>query len=178
MVYGNRAYDNALLELKDIAKSRGCVPVACVACIGEHSYADSGAPVALGRPDGSDLGRAGAFGQKIRDKLQSIAEITRVAEVYVPGSYPYGGITELWDVDFIAVDDRCLQCGACAEVCPVGAIDPQDSALIDLKKCITCCACIKSCPQGARTMKPGPVKDAQQRLSTLHKDPKQPECFL
>jgi flavodoxin len=34
VVYGNRAYENALLELKDIVTSRGCIPIAGAAYIG------------------------------------------------------------------------------------------------------------------------------------------------
>jgi ferredoxin len=177
VVYGNRVYDNALLELKDIVKNRGCLPIAGAAYIGEHSFSNSETP-SRGRPDEDDLSHAEVFGQRIREKLQSISSISQVSEVSVPGTHPYGGITELWDVDFIAVDDQCTQCGFCAEVCPVGAVDSQNSTMIDHEKCITCCACIKSCPQNARTMKPGPVKDAQKRLNELYKDPKKPEYFL
>ena len=72
------------------------------------------------------------------------------------------------------MDDQCTQCGVCAEVCPTGAVDPQDSSKIDQEKCITCCACIKSCPQNARTIKASPVKDAQTRLNNLFKEPKSP----
>jgi len=178
VVYGNRAYDNALLELKDIVVSRGCIPIAGAAYIGEHSFSDSEAPVALGRPDEDDLNHAKVFGQKIREKLQSISLISQISDVSVPGTYPYEGVTKLWDVDFIAVSNQCLQCGICAEVCPVGAVDSQNSTMINQEKCVTCCACIKSCPQNARTMKPGPVKDAQERLINLYREPKKPEYFF
>lgn len=178
VVYGNRAYENALLELADIVSSQGCIPVAGAAYIGEHSFSDAGAPVAWGRPDADDLRHAAGFGQSVRDKLQLAPSPTEVPPAEVPGTRPYGGITQLWDVDFIAVSDDCIQCGICAEVCPMGAVDPQDSAKIDQARCITCCACIKRCPEEARTMKSGPVKDAQQRLLSLYAEPKQPECFL
>lgn len=178
VVYGNRAYENALLELKDILMSRGCIPIAGAACIGEHSFSEPEAPVAPGRPDRDDLSQVRAFGQGIRRKLQSSSAVNGLSDVHMPGRYPYGGITKLWDVDFIAVGDQCAQCGVCAQACPVGAIDPQDSAVIDQQRCITCCACIKSCPQDARTMKPGPVKDAQKRLTTLCKEPKKAEYYL
>ena len=179
VVYGNRAYENALLELKDIVINCGCIPIAGAAYIGEHSFSDSEAPTAQGRPDEDDLNHAKVFGQKIREKLQSISSISQVSDVNVPGSYPYEGVTELWDVDFVAVDDNlCAQCGFCSEVCPVGAIDSENSTKINHKKCITCCACIKSCPQNARTMKPGLVKDAQIRLNELYKEPKKPVYFL
>jgi ferredoxin len=178
VVYGNRAYENALLELKEIVASRGCIPIAGAAFIGEHSFSDSGTPVAQGRPDENDLEHAKSFGQKIREKLQPVSTISQVPDLQVPGCHPYGGITELWDVDFIAVSEQCSQCGNCAEACPVGAIDSRDSSMIDQHKCVTCCACIKSCPQGARSIKPGPVADAQNRLITLYKEPKQPEYFL
>lgn len=178
VVYGNRAFENALLELKDIVKSSGCIPVAGAAYIGEHSFSNPETPTAQGRPDKDDLNHAEEFGRKIREKLKSVSSISEIPDVEVPGEYPYAGITKLWDVDFIAVNDQCTQCGLCAEVCPVSAVDPQDSAMIDHEKCITCCACIKNCPQNARAMKSGPVKDAQKRLNDLYYEPKKPEYFL
>ncbi len=178
VVYGNRVYDDALLELKNSVMSRGCVPVACAAFIGEHSFSDSALPTAQGRPDADDLKHAKVLGQKIRKKLESVASISQLSDVPVSGHSPYGGATELWDVDFIAVDNQCTQCGVCAAVCPVDAVDPQKSTAINHEKCITCCACIKRCPENARTIKTGPVKDAQKRLNTLFHEPKKPECFL
>lgn len=178
VVYGNRAYENALLELRDIVASRGCVPVAGAAFIGEHSFSIGGIPVARGRPDDDDLAQARGLGRTIREKLRSAPVVSQLVDLQVPGSRPYGGITELWDVDFIAVDDRCTQCGNCAEACPVGAVDSWDSALIDNRKCVTCCACVKGCPQGARSVKPGPVREAQKRLVTLYSEPRRPECFI
>ncbi|MCP3940598.1 MAG: 4Fe-4S dicluster domain-containing protein [Desulfobacteraceae bacterium] len=178
VVYGNRVYENALLELKDILVKCGCIPIAGAAYIGEHSFSNSQTPTAQGRPDEDDLNHAKVFGQKIREKLESVSLISEIFDVYVPGTYPYGGVTKLWDVDFVAVDNFCSQCGVCAQVCPIGAIDSQDSTMINQEKCITCCACIKSCPQNARTMKPGPVKDAAKRLNELYKEQKKPEYFL
>lgn len=177
VVYGNRVYDNALLELKDIVVKCGAIPIGGAAYIGEHSFSNSETP-SRGRPDEDDLNHAEAFGQKIREKLQTFSSISQLSEVSIPGRYPYGGVTELWDVDFIAVDDQCSQCGVCAEVCPVGAVDSQNSTNIDQEKCITCCACLKSCTQNARSMKPGLVKDAQGRINKLYIERKKPEYYL
>ena len=108
----------------------------------------------------------------------TVSSVDHIPDVNIPGNYPYGGITELWSVDFIAISNECTQCEICAERCPVGAIDSGNSALIDMEKCITCCACIKSCPQNARTMKTGPVKDAAMRLNKLYKERKDPVFFF
>jgi ferredoxin len=178
VVYGNRAYDNALLELKDILIKCGCKPIAGAAFIGEHSFSSSETPTAENRPDASDLNHAELFGRKINEKLLSISSIDHISDINIPGNYPYGGVTELWSVDFIAISNECTQCGICAEGCPVGAIDSENSNLIDKEKCITCCACIKNCPQKARTMKTGLVKDAAIRLNTLYKERKEPVFFL
>jgi ferredoxin len=178
VVYGNRAYDDALLELKDILIQRGCIPIACAAYIGEHSFSSSEIPTAEGRPDASDLIHAEIFGRKIYEKLLSLSSIDQIADINIPGNYPYGGITKLWNVDFIEISNECMQCGICAEGCPVGAIDLENSNLIDREKCITCCACIKTCPHNARTMKPSLVKDAAIRLNNLYKERKEPVFFF
>jgi ferredoxin len=178
VVYGNRAYDDALLELKDSLINRGCIPIACAAYIGEHSYSSSETPIAEARPDASDLNHAELFGRKINEKLLSVSSVDQISEINIPGNYPYSGDAKLWNVDFIAISDECTQCGTCAEECPVGAIDTENSNLIDKEKCITCCACIKNCPQNARAMKPGPVKNVAIRLNKLFNERKEPVFYF
>jgi ferredoxin len=178
VVYGNRAYDDALLELKDILIKRGCIPIACAAYIGEHSFSSSETPIAEARPDASDLTHAELFGRKINEKLLSVSSVDHISDINIPGNYPYRGDSKLWGVDFIAISNECTQCGICAEGCPVGAIDSENTNFIDKEKCITCCACIKNCPQNARTMKTGPVKDAAMRLNKLYKERREPVSYF
>jgi ferredoxin len=178
VVYGNRVYEDALIELKDILTRCGCTPIAGAAYIGEHSFSTDETPTAKDRPDARDLHHAESFGRKIQEKINTVPSVDQISLVNIPGCHPYRGDSRLWTVDFIEVSDACIQCGICAEGCPVGAIDPEHSNVIDTKKCITCCACIKHCPKHARTMKPGLVKDASLRLNTLYKERKEPEYFL
>jgi ferredoxin len=178
VVYGNRAYENALLELSDVVSERGGVPIAAAAFVGEHSFSSPELPASVGRPGSSDLRQAEDFGRRIDAQLRSVSALELDHALSVPGSRPYGGITKLWDVDFVQVGASCDQCGACAEHCPTGAIDRDDSSTVDAVKCITCCACIKLCPKGARAKKPGPVMDASRRIHSLYPLPKQPEFFF
>lgn len=178
VVYGNRVYEDALTELADIMKRRGCIPVAGAAYIGEHSFSTEKRPTAKGRPDAEDLRHAEIFGQKIKGKLENIPSPDQISELNIPGCRPYRGDSKLWIVDFIEVSDECTQCGICAEGCPVGAIDLNNSRTVDTAKCITCCACIKNCLVHAKSMKPGMVSDASERLFALYKERKVPEYFL
>jgi ferredoxin len=182
VVYGNREYDDALLELKDTMVKNGCVPIACAAYIGEHSFSNSKTPIAAGRPDADDLKHAVSFGKKIGEKIVSTSSISYVSDISVPGKFPYLEMADskkkLSAVDLIDVDGNCLQCGLCADLCPVGAIDPENSASIDINKCILCHACIKSCPADARKTKNDMMKNIALRLSESFQARKEPVFFL
>lgn len=177
VVYGNREYGDALLELKDTMVKHGCVPIAYAAFIGEHSFSSSETPIAIARPDVSDVNHAELFGKRINEKLLSIASIDHISDIAVPGNYPYQEFKP-WVLDFITINDKCLQCGVCAQECPVGVIDSENNFSIDTKKCILCCACIKKCPENARTVKTSIVKDVAMRLSQTCQDRKEPVFFL
>lgn len=49
---------------------------------------------------------------------------------------------------------KCITCGACVSICPVGAIKiVKGKACIDTKKCIRCGGCASFCPMNAITIK-------------------------
>ena len=64
-VYGNRAFDDALIELKDITEELGFKAVAGSAFIGQHSFDSEDSPIATGRPDSDDIRKAMDFGAKV-----------------------------------------------------------------------------------------------------------------
>lgn len=177
VVYGNRVYEDALLELTDFVRGAGCRLIAGAAYIGEHSFSSPETPTAEGRPDVADLQHAALFGQTISEKMASLSQMM-IPDLSIPGCHPYRGDSTLWVVDCIAVSDACTGCNVCVDSCPTGAIDPEDPRKTRIDQCITCCACIKKCPEQARMMKPGLVRDASMRLSTLYKERKEPELFV
>jgi DUF1009 family protein len=58
VLYGNRNYDDALIELKDILTGRGFKVIAAGAFIGEHAFSTV---LGAGRPDREDLQTAVSF---------------------------------------------------------------------------------------------------------------------
>ena len=86
VMYGNRAFEDALLELKNLTRELGFKAIAGAAFIGQHSFNSEKTPIATGRPDAEDLMIAEVFGEKIMEKLRRVGDIP---ELEVPGNYPY-----------------------------------------------------------------------------------------
>jgi len=57
--------------------------------------------------------------------------------------------------------DKCIGCGTCEEVCPIGAISVAQVAKTDPKRCQGCGLCVTACPAGAISMRPMRLPDKQ-----------------
>ena len=178
VVYGNRAYEDALLELRDLAVETGFRPIAAGAFIGEHSYSSDASPIAVGRPDTEDLGKAQEFGKKIREKIIHVLAFQEISPLKVPGNFPYKERSTLSNISPVTQETVCSKCGECASVCPTAAIGVGDSVVTDCGICIRCCACVKACPAGARTMAEPRIKQVAEQLSVNCRERKEPETFL
>ncbi len=176
-VYGNREYEDALVELHDIAVQSDLVPAALASFIGEHSFSIDNAPIGAGRPDSSDITAAIDFGRRVRMKLKSLSSPDEMDAVSVPGNRPYKDHLNLPVIEFIDTSDFCTRCNVCAEACPVSAIE-TDTIITDFTSCILCCACIKKCPESARSMGQGPIFETARKLSSACVSRKEPEFFL
>ena len=151
VTYGNRDYEDALVELYDLAVSLGLSPFAAGAFIGEHSYSTPEMPVAEGRPDTLDLADARIFGGECARKLDSPGAF---APFHIKGNRPYKEVKHSGNQIVPETADDCPLCGECVRVCPTGAVSIDLNArkvLTDPALCIRCCACVRAGPAGLRT---------------------------
>ena len=143
-VFGNRAIDDALIELKDILVKAGFIPFAAMESSVQHSIMPQVEP---DRPDNTDRAELISFAEKIKALLESEKELS-VADV--PGNYPY---KEMGSLPFSPkADKKCNSCGLCVTKCPVGAISADNPKATDKDKCITCMRCVEICPSHARSL--------------------------
>ena len=178
VVYGNREYEDALLELTHLSKDLGFIPVSGGAFIGEHSYSTEDMPIASGRPDTRDIEKAAEFGAVIAQKLNEIRTLDDLSPIEVPGNVPYKEGMPFPPISPITLEDICTTCGTCADVCPKAAITVNDSVETDVNLCIRCCACVKECPEDARVMDDQRIQDVAKWLHENYGHRKEPEVFV
>jgi len=178
VVYGNRKFEDALVELQDLAAEAGFVPVAGAAFIGEHSYTSVEKPLSVGRPDSDDLAQATKFGKNLRTKLKPINSPDELPPLQVPGDRPYKDLKGDNDITPDTDEMLCTLCEECMRACPTGAITINDYVETDAAKCIVCCACIKVCPTEARVMRNERILKTADWLYENYSEPKDPEVFL
>ncbi len=151
-VYGNRHFDDAILEMRDIAEGLGFKIIAAAAFVAEHSYSQK---LAGGRPNTEDLEIMDAF-------ADSITEFIELEEPELPGNRPYrDGVGESTWAPYPT--DSCIHCGVCGMVCPVGIINPDGSLPKEnIPTCLHCLACVKRCPIHVR------IADFEQFTDLIH----------
>jgi ferredoxin/flavodoxin len=181
VLFGNRGYDDGLIELRDILLRCGATPVAAAAFVGEHSFSPR---IATERPDAKDLDAAITFGHKVADMI--LKENNPPVPVQVPGiPYPYRGYYQPLDeqgspVRFLkavpVTTDACIDCKLCADICPMGAIDRHNVSNIP-GKCIKCCACIRQCPVKAKNFADPAFLSHLHMLENTLTRRSEPECY-
>ncbi len=169
-VYGNRAYEDTLVEMEDIAKSCGFEVKAAIAAVAEHSIVRK---YAAGRPDGEDIKKLKEFSKTVLEKLQKEND---GGEPKLAGNRPYkkasgAGLTP-------KANQSCVKCGTCAESCPVKAISKENIGTADSKKCISCMRCVKICPHGARDVNKAVVSAVSLALKKSCSQRKECELFI
>lgn len=167
-VYGNRAYEDTLLELSDAAEKSGFRVIAGISAIAEHSIMHE---YAAGRPDERDRAELREFARRILEKCREDSDTAP----QIPGNRPYkkaggGGLVP-------KADRRCDGCGRCAEKCPVQAIPRENPRETDGKACVSCMRCVSICPQGARKVNSAMVAVAAMAIKKACSERKENELF-
>lgn len=170
VTYGNRHYEDALLELCDVLTEKGFRVVAAAALVAPHSLVPE---FGRGRPDEKDLVAYDSFADDILRKIE--------ADNYslpkdIKGDRPY----KAWSPAPVipVADDSCTNCGECADSCPTDAIPDNDYTATDRKKCLLCARCIHICPAQARTLPQEYAAKVKEFLSKTAVAPRAPEFFL
>jgi ferredoxin len=177
VLYGNREYEDALLELSDIVNAAGFFPVAGGAFIGEHSFSTSDIPLAKGRPDADDIRAARKFGESIAARLKGIQDFRKMQPLPLPGNRPFRNHSKLPIASPGSEEERCTACGACAAVCPSASISINGKAITKAETCILCCACMRACPENIRSFKDPRIAEIIEWLRTNTSRRKEPEQF-
>ena len=182
VLFGNRAYDDALMELRNILAADGLHPVAAAAFVGEHSFSRT---LGQGRPNENDEALMDEFAAKTADLVRRLPAAPE-KPVAVGGQEPLrpyytprdraGNPINILKVKPKTDMTRCGGCGLCAEMCPMGSIDPTDvSAVRGI--CIKCCACVKGCPTGAKYFDDAGYLYHQHELEVQYARPAENEVF-
>ena len=172
VTYGNRQYEDALLELKNILEGNGFLLLGAAAVSTQHSiYPQVGA----GRPDAQDRRALTGFARQCATKLKKLPD-TPLPSLEVKGSFPY----REYRIAPIkpTVTDNCTRCGICASICPVSAIPPDNPMTKNEDLCMTCTACIYLCPEKAQGFHTQEYVDYGITFYEKNSARKEPEFFL
>lgn len=170
-VYGNRDYDDALLELSDLLSDNGFQVISAGAFIAQHSIFPK---VGAHRPDAEDYHQINVFADESNKILNKHLE--KLLPIHIPGNRPYkipGSIPI-----FPSGTKSCKECGKCVQLCPVGAISKEHPKDVDETKCIKCGRCIVVCSTQSRKFQGMVYTMAAMKFNLAYKERREPEMFF
>ena len=181
VTYGNRNFDDGLMELRNVMRDNGFHPVTAAAIVGEHSFSNT---LGAGRPDEDDLSMARELGEKAAVKVLSGQINLPVAVDGEDPIRPYytprdrnGNPINILKVKPVTDMSKCVNCGMCARICTMGSIDPKDVTAVT-GICIKCCACVKRCLRGAKYFEDAGYLYHQHELEDIYARRGESKIFL
>lgn len=168
-VYGNRHYDNALCQMRDIATTQGFQVATAGAFIARHSIFST---IAADRPDDTDFTKAKTFAKESAD---IIASHDRFPRLDLPGK---PDLIFRKPPLFPTADDTCTACGTCTDTCPYQAIPADNPQSTNSERCMACGRCIVVCPCGSRNFRGEGYAAGVARFEANFATRREPELFL
>ena len=165
-VFGNRNYDDGLMELALLLENHGFCVAAAAAAGARHAFSDD---IGAGRPDKQDEEELRVFARRAAEKIKEFFGKEKivsgnksscgVSALQITGHNPVGPYYTPLRADGqpakflkakpVTDENLCNRCGTCAQVCPMGSISREDPSVVN-GICIKCQACIRSCPAQAK----------------------------
>lgn len=155
-VFGNRSPDEAPRELALLLEENGFRLAGAAAFACRHAFSDR---VGTGRPDEADQEEIRGFARRVADKLAQPGELPEleldrgeIGPYYTPLKTD-GAPAKFLTAKPLTDWDKCVHCGLCVKLCPMGSIDPKTVETPGV--CIKCQACVRRCPFHAKYFEDG-----------------------
>lgn len=165
-VFGNRNYDDGLMELVLLLENHGFCVAAAAAAAARHAFSDD---IGTGRPDKQDEEELRVFARRAAEKIKEFFGKEKivsgnksscgVSALQITGHNPVGPYYTPLRADGqpakflkakpVTDENLCNRCGTCAQVCPMGSISREAPSVVN-GICIKCQACIRACPTQAK----------------------------
>ena len=179
VTFGNRSFDNALIELRIELEQHGFHTIAGAAFVAEHVFSKK---LAAGRPDENDLQVIRRFAEDIAVKIEGIKEGDQDGMAEIPAPVAVKGIESVpsyyrplqkdgTPANFLKAKPKTADSATISKD-PVPGYVPwvrsvRRTAGLSPEICIKCQACVKSCPEGAKYFD-DPVMLSHTRMLEQH----------